>query len=117
MLWSQNARARGGLNPRGHLLPPQVIRAPQTPRAGPSLPAAAAFGMAALRSPGHPRTVTCPQPVHGEDSQKETTADLWFRRVVQMWKHEGGSGGICSGSGSAARPLWDSLLYYVKTGL
>lgn len=30
---------------------------------------------------------------------------------------EGEPGGICSGSGSTAHPLWDSLLYYVKASL
>lgn len=57
--------------------------------------------------PGHPCSVTCPQPAQEKDLGEETAANPWFGCVTQVAQHRRG---ICSGSSSPHAPRGTSCV-------
>lgn len=67
--------------------------------------------------PGHPCSVTCPQPAQEKDLGEETTANPWFGCVTQVAQPRGGISRDLLGVQLPTRPSWDILCHSAKANL
>lgn len=67
--------------------------------------------------PGHPCSVTCPQPAQEKDLGEETAANPWFGCVTQVAQPRGGISRDLLGVQLPTRPSWDILCHSAKANL